>query len=849
LRPIGAQRAAGRDPETGKQRDPVDRAVPRRVAAMTLWRDLRYAARGLARQPGFAAVAVVTLGLAIGANTAIFSVADALLLRPLPLPRADRLVLLVRHFADGESESMSVPKFFFLRERMRRVFASTGAYERLGTGFNLVGDGLPERIRGARVTAGFFPTVGVQPMLGRNFLLEEDRPGARRVVVLSHRLWLRRFAADPRILGRRLVLSGETYAVVGVMPPSFRFPSVAELWTPFGFDPASVEEANYFDLLGRLRDGVSTAAAAAAARDLTGPFAALFPRSFAPHEAFSVVPLQERLYGRLRPALLVLLAAVGAVLLIACVNLANLQLARAAARQRELAIRTALGAGWWRIARQLLTESLLLALAGGAAGLLLGAVAIRPLLALSPVEIDDLSRVTIDGRVLAFTLLVSLASGLLFGLAPALSPARSDLHEPLKEGGARTAGSASGQWLRRALVVSEVALALVLIAGATLLVRSFVLMLQKPPGFETADVLTLKLSLPVVKYGSAGAAERFSTQVVERLEGLPGVRAAAVATTLPLERGPGLDFKIPGRNQGGEDGRGTYAASFRALTPDLFQVLRIPVLRGRGFAAGDRVGAPLVAVINQKLARRCWPNQDPIGQRLSIAEGEILADRGSRTIVGVVGDTRDEGLDQEPPDLIYVPLAQLQDPLVGLLFKLIPVSVAVRSAAASPALATAISKQIWAVDPAQPIADVRTMAEVRAASLGSRRFTTTLLGLLALLAVTLAAVGIYGVLSYLVQQRTREIGVRLALGATTAQVLGLVLRQGLGAVLAGLALGTGGAFALTRLMKSLLVGVTAADPLTFVLTPALLAAIALLACSIPARRASQLDPLVALRQE
>jgi predicted permease len=820
---------------------------------MTLWRDLRYAARGLLREPGFTAVAVLTLGLAIGANTAIFSVADALLLRPLPLPRADQLVLLVRHFAEGETAAVSVPKFFFVRERMQRVFASTGAYESLGTGFNLIGSGLPERIRGAHVTAGFFPTVGVQPMLGRNFLPEEDRPGGRRVVVLSHRLWLRRFAADPRILGRQLVLNGESYTVVGVMPPGFRYPSVAELWTPFGFDPASTEDANYFEFLGRLRDEVSTAAASSAARALTGPFGAAFPRSLGPGESFRVEPLQQRLYGRVRPALLVLLAAVGAVLLIACVNLANLQLARAAARQREIAIRTVLGAGWWRIARQLLTESTLLALAGGAAGLLLGAAAIRPLLAFNPVEIDRLARVGIDGRVLAFTLLVSLASGLLFGLAPALSPARSDLHEPLKEGGARTAGSARGQWLRRGLVMSEVALALVLIAGATLLVRSFVLMLQKPPGFETDHVLTLKLSLPAVKYGNAGAAERFTTQVVERLEALPGVRAAAVATTLPLERGPDLGFKIPGRTSGGDDGRGTYGADFRVLTPDFFQVLRIPVLRGRGFTAGDRVGAPLVAVINQKLARRCWPNQDPIGQRISIADDSPssgdLGDRGPRTIVGIVADTRDEGLDQEPPDLLYVPLAQLKDPLVAMFFKLIPVSVAVRTAGASPDLAAAISKQIWAVDPGQPITDVKTMAEVRATSLGSRRFTTTLLGLMALLAVTLAAVGIYGVLSYLVQQRTREIGVRLALGATTAQVLGLVLRQGLGAVLAGLALGTGGAFALTRLMKGLLVGVTAADPLTFVLTPALLAAIALLACSIPARRASLLDPLVALRQE
>jgi putative ABC transport system permease protein len=817
---------------------------------MTLWQDLRYAARGLAREPGFTAVAVLTLGLAIGANTAIFSVADALLLRPLPLPQADRLVLLVRHFAQGETEAVSVPKFFFFRERMQHVFSSTGAYESLGTGFNLVGDGLPERIRGAHVTAGFFPTAGVQPMLGRNFLPEEDRPGGRRAVVLSHRLWARRFASDPRILGRQLVLNGESYNVVGVMPASFRFPSVAELWAPFGFNPASVDEANYFQFLGRLRDGVSRSTAVAAAKALTGPFGAAFPRILSPDETFLVEPLQQRLYGQVRPALMVLLAAVGAVLLIACVNLANLQLARAATRQREIAIRTVLGAGWWRIVRQLLTESVLLALVGGAAGLALGAAAIRPLLAMSPVEIDRLAQVGIDGRVLAFTLLASLASGLIFGLAPALQPVRSDLHEPLKEGGARTTGSAGGQWLRRALVVSEVALALVLIAGASLLVHSFVLMLQKPPGFDTGNVLTMKLSLPVARYGNAGAAERFTTRVVEHLESLPGVRAAAVTTTLPLEPSPDLGFKIPGRTTGGDDGRGSYDAYFRATTPEIFQVLRVPMLRGRGFTSADRVGAPLVAVINQKLARRCWPNQDPIGKRIVVAEGsKDLGDRGPRTIVGVVADTRDRGLDRDEPDLLYVPLAQLPDPLVALFFKLLPASVVVRTAAASPGLAAAIEKQIWAVDPGQPIDDVKTMEEIRATSLGSRRFTTTLLGLLALLALALAAVGIYGVLSYLVQQRTREIGVRLALGASTTQVLGMVLRQGMGSVVVGLVLGLGGALAFSRLMKGLLVGVTATDPISFLVTPAILAAIAIVASSIPARRASLLDPLAALREE
>jgi putative ABC transport system permease protein len=819
---------------------------------MSLTRDLRYAARGLVREPGFTAVAVLTLALAIGANTAIFSVADGLLLRPLPLPRADRLMLLMRRFPQGQTESVSVPKLHFFSARLEGVFARSAAYESLGAGFNLVGDGLPERIRGAHVTADFFPTIGVQPLLGRNFLAEEDRPGGRMVVVLSHRLWVRRFGADPGILGRQLKLSGETYTVVGVMPASFRFPAVAELWTPFAFDPASVNAANYFGMVGRLRDGISPRTADATAKALTPAFDAAFPHQLAPKESFGVQALQDTLYGQVRPALLVLLAAVGAVLLIACVNIANLQLARAAARQREIAIRAALGAGWWRIVRQLLTESMLLALAGGAAGLLLGAAAIRPLLAMSPIEIDRLAQVGIDGRVLAFTLAVALVSGLLFGLAPALQPAGRNLHEPLKEGGNRTAGGSRRQWLRKALVVSEVALALVLISAATLLVHSFFGLLMKPAGFDTGNVLTMKLSLPPAKYGNAGAAERFTSQAVERIAALPGVRAAAMTTSLPLEQGPDVPFQVLGRKGGGEDGNGNYDADFRAITPDLFKVLRVAVLRGRAFTAADRATAPLVCLINQRAATRWWPKEDPLGQRIYIGKGFAdLTDRGPRTIVGIVADTRDEGLDRDQPPLLYVPLPQLQDSLIALFFKLIPVGVAVRTAADSPALTPAIEKQIWSVDPGQPINDVKTMEDVRTASLGSRRFTTTLLGLMALLALTLAAVGIYGVLSYLVQQRTREIGVRLALGASTAGVLRLVLRQGMGAVLIGIALGLAGTFAATRLLASagLLVDVTARDPLTFLLTPLILTAIAVLASSIPARRASLLDPLIALRQE
>jgi predicted permease len=840
---------------------------------MNVVRDLRYAARGLARAPGFAALALLTLAFAIGANVAIFSVVNSLLLRPLPLPQGERVVTLLRHFPDSDSDAVSEPKYFYWRDH-GAAFTAVAAFESLGSGFNLAGEGKPERIVGSHVSANFFDVFGERPALGRSFLAEEDRPGAAHAVVLSDALWRRRFGADPGVLGRSLLLNGEPYLVVGVMPGEFRFPSRTELWTPFCLDPASREPEPYLEVVARLRAGTGVTAAQSAMDLVARQFAAAFPDQVRAIEGIHVVPLQAYLYGDLRPALLVLLAAVGAVLLIACVNLAGLQLARAAARRREIALRAALGASRRRIVAQLLWESLLLGSSGGLAGLLLGSWCLHPLLAASPLDPTRRAQIGIDGRVLLFALGVSVLSALLFGLAPAVHSVRLDLQAALKGGGAprgraggrRGRGELGGRagrfgpggqsgpgggWTRRLLVVAEVALALVLAANAMLLARSFVHLLRTAPGFAPDHVLTGKLSLPEGRYGSGAAIERFADQLLARVAALPGVREAAIVSTLPLEDGPPVSFIIAGRYQGKASGEGVGVARFRAVTRGFFRTLRIGGVRGRTFDAADRRGGPLVAVVNEAAARRYWRGGDPVGARITIGPPSTreLGDPGPRTIVGIVRDVREMGLDQEAPPIVYVPLGQLPDPMAKLFVRLLPLSLAVRSAGALPELPAQLERQVAKVDPEQPLTEIGAMDEILSRSLGRRRFTALLLGTLSLLALALAALGIYGVISYLVEQRTREIGIRMALGASPASILRLVVRQAMSAVLVGIAAGLAGALALTRLLGSLIYGVGAHDPLSFVLTPALLALVALLACAVPAHRAGSVDPLVALRSE
>jgi putative ABC transport system permease protein len=817
-----------------------------------LLQDARYTVRTLRRSPAFVAGVLLAMAMAIGANTAIFTVANALLLQPLPFREGDRLMQVQRTFPGGGMAMVPLPYFLYWRDH-DRSFERLAAANTLASGFNLAGAGSPpDRVFGSRVSQEYFAVFAVSPALGRDFLPEEGRPGARRVVILSQGLWSRRFGSDPGVLGRGVRLNGELYTVVGVMPRSFRFPAQVDLWTPLQIDPATRDKADILEVTGRLAHGVSREQAETELQAVGRQLAAAEPDVIDnPKQSLRVVPLRERLYGSLAPQLWVLLGAGACVLLVACVNVGNLQLARSAGRARELAIRSALGAGARRLVALLLTECVLLALAGGAAGLVLATWAMKPLLALSPVEIQPLTPIHVDCTVLGFALGISLLSGLLFGLLPALQVARPLGAGALQEGTSRSIGSRHGTRLRRALVVTEVALALAPLVLAIQLVKSFASLLHTDPGFTADHLLTLKLSMPATRYGDPETFQRFAQQVRERASSIPGVRAIAFTTTVPMEPGPAMPFAIEGKYQGKGSDVGVGRAEYRGVDDSFFAALGIPVLRGRAFDERDRRRGELVAMINEAAARRYWPRQNPIGQRITIGKPAIpeLGDPVPRTIVGVVRNVRELGPQWTPPEMIYVPLAQVPKSFQSLFLAVWPMSLVVRTAGEPLPSTAALEHAIWAVDPEQPVTDVADMEVVVSRAVSSERYATLLLGLLAAAVLALAASGIYGVLSYLVGQRTREIGVRMTLGATRRRVLWLFVRQGAGPVLAGVALGLAAAVAAIGLLGHLLFGVSTRDPLTLLLGPALMLAVALLASSLPARRASRLDPAEALRKD
>jgi putative ABC transport system permease protein len=821
------------------------------IALVDFLRDLKHSLRMFRQTPVFTVAALAALTLGIGANTAIFSVVNTVLLKPLPFPDPDRLVLFLNVGPNGSGSGASVPKFNVWRQQTP-AFQDAAAY---GFGvMNLTGGESPEQLPSARVTADFFRLFGAQTAVGRTFTADEDRPNGGRVVVLSYGLWQRRFGGDPHVVGRPLPLSGDSYVVIGVLAPSFnsaQFDPFADVWTPFQMDPASTDQAHYFTAAARLKPGVSMAMANTQMQAAAEQFRAKFPKAIGPKASFGVQLLQERMVHDVRTSLLVLVGAVSFVLLIACANVANLLLVRATSRRREIAIRAALGAARGRIVRQLLTENVLLSLAGGALGLGLGVAGIRALLAVNPGNIPrvgaDGSGVTADWRVVAFTVAVSLGTGLVFGLFPALEASRADLNLTLKESSSRSGSGFRQNKARSILVVVEVALALVLLVGASLLIRSFMALRAVNPGFVSRNVLTMRMSMTEPQYTKAAGVDQLIRAGLERVRALPGVDAVSATCCVPLEGGYGLPFEIVGRPS---EAAANYGASWYTISSGYFDVFRIPMLRGRDFTDRDSGGAGGVVIINQAMAKQFWPKGDPLTDRIVIGKGVGPAfAEGPRQIVGIVGDVRDGGLNQDPQPAMYVPFAQVPDGVTALNAKLTALGWVVRTRGEPHGLSVAIQRALREASGGLPVARIRPMDEIVVKSTARSDFNMLLLTVFGCAALLLAAIGVYGLMAYSVEQRTQEIGIRLALGASVGQVRHMVIVQGMTLALAGVVIGMIAAFALSKLIESLLFGVTARDPMVFVAVPAVLAAVALIAVWLPALRATRIDPIDALRCE
>jgi putative ABC transport system permease protein len=801
-----------------------------------LWQDLRYGARMLVKNPGFTLIAVVTLALGIGANTAIFSVVNSVLLGSLPYKDSDRLVVVWdKLFSKGVDElELSPNDFFALRDR-NTVFEQMGAVEKTNLN-NLTGDGEPLRLEAKSATANLFPMLGIPPLLGRTFTPEEDRAYAR-VAVLSYKLWQSRFAGDKDVIGRNVTINGHTYTVIGVMPAEFEYPPPGsnqppgEIWFPRALETDEAKRDSHNLLtVARLKPGVTFAQARADLENIARRREQ--EARINTDKGVNLVPLQDQIGRKLRAALLTLAGAVGFVLLIACANVANLLLSQAAGRASEIAIRLALGASRWRIARQLLTESLLLSLFGGAFGLLIAAWMEQGIRLLGATQIPRAERLAIEGRALGFTLLVMILTGVVFGLAPALQASRPDVNETLK-GGGRAAKGASRQRLRNGLVVAEVALSLALLVGAGLLIKSFWHLQQVELGFDARNVLSLDFIPSRAKhpYDSSAA---FYQQLLEKIQTLPGVKAAAIVNNAPLSGRRGAEvYKIEGRPEP-KSMADAIVADYHVVSPGYFQMMGIPLLRGRAFTESDGPGAPGVAIINQVFAERYWPGEDPLGRRLLIDFNQRWV-----TVVGVVGNIKQSGAPYEAAPHVSVPYKQMPEARTLL----------VRTTADPLSFVGAARSQIQAIDRDLPIYNIHTMEDLLAESISQRWLNLLLLGAFAGVALALTVVGLYGVISSSVTQRTHEIGVRVALGAQSRDVLRLVIGQGMKLVVLGVSIGLAAAFELTRLLKTLLFGVSATDPLTFAGVSLLLFSVALLACYLPARKAAQVDPLVALRRD
>ncbi|HYY58666.1 MAG TPA: ABC transporter permease [Pyrinomonadaceae bacterium] len=802
----------------------------------TLWQDLSFGLRMLLRKPAFTAMTILALALGIGANTAVFSVVNAILLRPLPYKDSDSLVLLREKSRQLPEASVSFPNFLDWKER-NQVFEQMAIFR--DQSYNLTGPDESERISASEVSAGLFPVLGVEPILGRAFLPEDDKPGANPVAIISHGLWQRRFGADRGLVERALTLDGKSFIVVGVMPPGFDFPQKIDLWIPVGLSADKImkrESHPGFTAIARLRPGIGLERARTDMQLIARQLGEQYPATNKEADVL-VFSLYERTFQDIRPTLLILLGAAGFVLLIACANMANLMLAQAAARHKEIAIRLALGATRLRLIRQLLTESMLLAVAGGVLGLMLVFWSIDLIVAALPENIPRMKEVSVDGRVLSFTLLVSLLTGIVFGLAPAIRASRPNLNESLKEGGGRAGGDFRRHRVHRFLVVSEMALALMLLIGAGLMIGSFLSLQKVDPGLNPRDVLTMQVSLPQPKYSEGRLQTAFFRQVLERIETLPGVEATGLVTPLPLGgEGFSLSFTVEGQPAASPGDQPS--ADCAMINPHYFRSMGIPILKGRPFTDRDEKEAPGVVIIDETLAAQFWPNEDPLGKRLKLGGPDSKSPWLS--IVGVGGHVKNNGLDAPSRMELYLPYSQKPYFYMTLL---------VRTTSDHNSMAAGMRNAVRAVDQDQSVYNVRSMENILADSIAPRRVSMFLLTIFAAVALILAAIGIYGVMSYSVAQRTREIGIRMALGAQRADVLKLVLRQGMVPALLGILIGLAAAFVLTRLMSSLLYGVSATDPAIFAATTMLLASVALVACYIPARRATKVDPMVALRHE
>jgi predicted permease len=817
--------------------------------------DVRHSFRTLIKSPGFTIVAVLALALGIGANTAIFSVIDRVLLRPLPFPDSERIMRLQRHFPNGDGTSVSIPKFMAWRKS--RAFQSMAAYDFGSVGMNLgVGD-TRNPVNAVHVTAQFFDVFGVRPIMGRTFSPQEDLPNTGKFAVLTYNLWKNRLGADREIAGKAILLNSGSYTVCGVLPEWYQPDPPADLYLPQQFDPNSNNQGHIYYVAGRLAPGATIDSAQAELRVISDQFRATDPIFMDKTETVGVLPLRVAIGGEVKLALLILAGAVSFVLLMACANVANLLLARAAGRHREIAIRTAIGATRGRIVRQLLTESMMLALAGGAAGLALGAAGIRVLLAFSPGNIPRVNDPDhpvaalslIDWRVLAFLFAISLLTGVLFGLLPAIRVSRLDVNSALKESSSRSGTGLKHNRIRSLLVVGEVAFAIILLTGAALMIRTFAGLRSVKSGLDPVNVLTMQTALTGDRYASTAQVENVVRQATERIESVPGVEFAAAALVVPMS-GSAIDlpFTIDGRAPA--EGKYEGDDQWRFVSPHYFEALHIPLLRGRTFDRRDTSKSDHVVIINDALAKKYWPQADPLGQRMTIGGG-LGADfaEGPRQIVGIVGDVTESGLSNGMVPAMYIPQGQLTDGLTKLANNLLPLSWVIRTKTDPLSVASPVRHEFETLDGQLTPSKILTLETVIKDSTTRENFNMLMLTVFAAVALLLAAVGIYGLMSYAVEQRTQEIGIRMALGAGRGEMMKMILGQGMKLVLAGIVIGLAAAFGLTRLLAGLLYGVKAGDPLTFAAVAVILTAVALFAAFVPAQRATRVDPILALRQE